>query len=398
MTTYLLLLFASLYAQPVQIETLDGTTASGTLRELSAERAIVETSEGNRSIESAQILQIGFTSADSQSGQASRLNLQLIDGSALRAESFSVEGAEALISRGDNAPLKLPLAVVASVHMADASGADESSWRRIVKEQGSSDVIVVRKKESLDYLEGVLHAIDEDRVRFEVEGETIAVPWEKVYGVIYFRRKSDNLPGALCRIYDKQGSELAARGLELRDNRLIVEPAAGGTVELKVADVLRLDYARGKVVYLSDLDWDDRSSRRTALFGPPMPIDAELDLFAPQRDRALNGGDLSVGGQPYSKGLALHSRTQIVYRLPAGFRRFTAIAGIDDHMDHRGNVELVIEADGHPMFQKRLAGGDPPLPIDLSVEGVKRLSILVDFGADQDVSDHLDLCDPKLIK
>ena len=60
--------------------------------------------------------------------------------------------------------------------------------------------------------------------------------------------------------------------------------------------------------------------------------------------------------QIFSKGLALRSRTELVYRLPAGFRRFTAIAGIDPATRASGNVRLSIYGDDRPLFEADIAG------------------------------------------
>jgi len=73
-------------------------------------------------------------------------------------------------------------------------------------------------------------------------------------------------------------------------------------------------------------------------------------LFQPRVDRALFGGPLQLPREangratpawPYAKGLAIHSRTKIVYRLPREFRSFSAIAGIDSRVRPAGNVRLV---------------------------------------------------------
>jgi hypothetical protein len=107
---------------------------------------------------------------------------------------------------------------------------------------------------------------------------------------------------------------------------------------------------------------------------------------------------LVLGGESYEKGLALHSRTEIVYRLPEGFRRLQMVAGIDDAVRDGGNVRLTITGDGKQLWDEALSGTDKPLPIDLDVSGVRRLTILVDFGLDLDVADHLLLCDARIVK
>ena len=118
----------------------------------------------------------------------------------------------------------------------------------------------------------------------------------------------------------------------------------------------------------------------------------------PRRDAAIEGGPLRLGGKSYSKGLAIRSRTRLVYRLPSGFTRFKATAGIDDAVRPGGNIELTLLADGKQLLKTTITGEDDPQPISVDVRGVVRLTILVDFGKDQDVADHLDLAEARLTK
>ncbi|MBX7072417.1 MAG: NPCBM/NEW2 domain-containing protein, partial [Pirellulales bacterium] len=72
--------------------------------------------------------------------------------------------------------------------------------------------------------------------------------------------------------------------------------------------------------------------------------------------------------------------------------------GIDDRMDRRGDVVVAIEGDGRRLLQFEARGGQAPTPIDLDITGVQRLAIVVDFGENQDVADHLNLCEAKLMR
>ncbi len=125
---------------------------------------------------------------------------------------------------------------------------------------------------------------------------------------------------------------------------------------------------------------------------------ASSAFYRPRTDRALEGGPLRVGGKKYAKGLALHSRTELVYRLPEKFSRFQATAGIDDGVRGAGHVRLLVVGDDRTLLDELIAGKDPPRQLDLDIQGVHRLKITVDYGEDLDVSDHLDLCEARILK
>jgi hypothetical protein len=102
--------------------------------------------------------------------------------------------------------------------------------------------------------------------------------------------------------------------------------------------------------------------------------------------------------QIFSKGLALRSRSELNYRLPAGFGRFTAVAGIEPATSTTGNVQLSIYGDDQRLFEAAISGDEPPREIELDIGGVKRLKIIVDFGKNLDTGDWLNLCDARLVK
>ena len=135
---------------------------------------------------------------------------------------------------------------------------------------------------------------------------------------------------------------------------------------------MKIDFSQGKIVYLSDLKAE--SVEWTPFIAAGKPLASWSEFFRPRNDQSLRSGPLEVGGKVYKKGLALHSRTTMVYRLPGQFQRFKAIAGIDDRFRPRGNVRLVIRGDDRVLVKLTVAGTDEqPQPIDLDLSGVRRL-------------------------
>ena len=119
-----------------------------------------------------------------------------------------------------------------------------------------------------------------------------------------------------------------------------------------------------------------------------------------QKDRALDGGPLSLEGKTYLRGIAMHSRTQVVYRLNGEFRRFQTVLGIDDSVGSNGHVDVTIKGDDRVLFSGILTGRDNPRarPLDLDITGLRRLEIFVDYGRNRDEADHVDFCEARIIK
>jgi hypothetical protein len=173
-------------------------------------------------------------------------------------------------------------------------------------------------------------------------------------------------------------------------------------------DLTLADFSAGKIAYLSDLE--PASQHWTPLVALPSTASAAAAYGKVRRDSSAFGGPLALVSSEnaaanqrdrtrlFDKGLAIRSRTELVYRLPAGYRRFTALAGIDPHAAAGGNVKLTIEGDDRELFSREIAGNEPPVPLDFEIAGVRRLTITVDYGRNLDTGDWLILGDARVVK
>jgi hypothetical protein len=161
------------------------------------------------------------------------------------------------------------------------------------------------------------------------------------------------------------------------------------------SSVQRLDFSQGKVLYLSAVE--PREVQYTPYFD---------FVFEYQRDRHLFGGPLRLGGRTYTRGLAIHSKTVLRYRLGGEYRRFTAMLGLDPEIkfdpgrpETRREARFEVRGDGRVLFAKDVLAGEPPEPLELSVDGVVDLEIVVEFGRDNsDIGDRVHLGDAKVLK
>ena len=223
----------------------------------------------------------------------------------------------------------------------------------------------------------------------------------KIGGLIYYHPAGPKLPGAVAHATDGSGSRwavarLATAGPLATAGRLVLSTPSGLEIPRAWSAVRRIEFASDKVLYLSDLPAQTTSWK--PFFRPDSQVAVVDQYFAPRPDRALDRDPLQLGGKPYRKGLAMHSRTEQVFRLPDRFQRFKALAGIDDHLRPHGAVRLIIRGDERELFSVRLTGSDPPLPIDLEISGVRRLTILADFAGVLDAGSHLLLCEARVVK
>ena len=323
------------------------------------------------------------------------VTVELADGSSIVARQYVVRANQAKITLPEGEELQVPTSVVESVQLQQKSAALSAEWTRVAGMKAESDLLVVFKDQTIDYHKGVLQDVTEDVVRFDLEGDVLPVKRTKIYGLAYHHGVAAELPAAVCRITDASGSQWSAKSVRLAEKLEWITPT-GLSVSQPADRIAKIDFSGGKLAYLSDLKTD--SVAWTPYFGTSKRLPAMEQFYAPRYNRNFDSGPLRLGGAAYDKGLALRSRTEIVYRLPAGYQRLQAVAGLDDAERPGGKVRLVVRGDDKTLLDVVVAGGDRPKPIDLAVAGVRRLTILADFGENSGASDRLLLCNARLSK
>lgn len=383
-------------ALQVSVETLDGQSQTGTLAELGPGQVTLQGPDGPLVFPLDQLRRLAPSSAPRPAAGEPRAWIELVDGTSICGHEYLAAQGKARVALLDGRSVEIPLQHVRSVRLQAADAEAQQEWSRILDKQLHSDVLVVRNEQALNYVAGVLHEVTADTVSFELEGETVPVGRRKVFGMVYYHAAEPQLPAALGRLAESSGSQWSVAEVSLERGALHFTTPAGVKLEMPLAALSWLDLSAGKIQYLSDLE--PVAVAWTPFFGAAGEIPALDRFFAPRRDSNLAGRPLQLAGTQYRKGLCLHSRTEMVFRLPGEFRYFEAVAGIDDAVRPQGNVRLVIHGDGQTLWEGQLAGRDEPQLIRLEIAGVRRLGILVDFGADLDVADHLDLCEARVIK
>jgi hypothetical protein len=119
-----------------------------------------------------------------------------------------------------------------------------------------------------------------------------------------------------------------------------------------------------------------------------------------RNDRNVRGGFLTVRGVEFPKGLGVHSRSNVTFRLDGKYRWFHARLGIDDETIGKGSVAFEVLVDGKRTFRSDvLTGTSAPVLLErLDVSGTKLLTLRVDYATLGDIQDHADWCDALLIK
>lgn len=398
------LLLASQAAVEVRVTTVDERQVVGTISDWNAEALSLIAADGAATkIPLAEVLRV-----DSATRRAvppvSASEVALVDGSRISLLEFSATKGranfEANVVSGDDGPLlEAPLAAVRSVRlmeMPSTSSTIADDWRDLLAMQPAGDLIVIRKQgaPNLNFVEGTLGNVSQKSVQFTLDGQTLEVKRSKVFGLVYYRNP-DNSKDSPAAVVTAPGLRLPAAGVRLNDDMLAVITSHLGVVNLPLSVVDSVDYSVDRLQYLSDLEPVRIDWTPTASLAPTAPLfsnvardrsfySPELTLEYPAHSPApTQVGSSGLSSQvTFSKGLAIRSRTEVTYRVTRGFPTFRATVGIDPLTRTTGAVELIVLGDGQQLYRQTITGRDPPAEVECNVQGVRELTLVVDFGPD----------------
>lgn len=316
--------------------------------------------------------------------KATGLEVSLLDGSQLVASNVSLEGDSLGTESAGLGNRKFARSSVSSIRFLP-TGPLEQAWRDLVQKERKQDLLVVKKNDVLDFVEGVVSKVTATDVVVLLDGDPVTLKREKVFGVILFQRNASTkqAPGL---VELASGDKLAAQQVTGDGAKISVKLMSGDVVSVPLEAVLRIDLSRAKT-WLSDLK--PRDIKHEDVF-----IDKWREY---NNDKDIYGGTLLLGDSQFHRGVCIRSKTSLRYRLEGDYSRFKAWMGIQKGFN--GDVHVEMSLDGKKVLEADVAPGKPAQPIDLDVSGKFVLEILVDYGSNQDdQGDHLVLGHARLTK
>jgi hypothetical protein len=348
------------------------------------------------------VLKIDFRESGRLPRDTRYAQIELTDGSLLHAESYKIRKRELEAKLLNGLSLRLPLTLVANILNNAEIEANRRDWKSRVFNARGKEAVVVRRGEVISTLECTLGEGD------EATGETIGLAVDLGGEVQKATRKLASLQGllfkhvldaqatpVLCKLLDTTENVVMVSGIAPREGGgLTVTTPAGAQLSFRNEQIVRLDYTKGKLEYLSDLE-PTRVLARSNL-----DEEGEPNQWHVYRDSNLNKGALTLGGVTYSKGLALKPYVELTYDLKGEYREFEAIVGIDDNVSAAGAAILIVEADGRELTRVTIASDAKKRyqPVVLNIKDVQKLRLIVKADGDFDTARHLELADAKVRK
>ena len=99
-----------------------------------------------------------------------------------------------------------------------------------------------------------------------------------------------------------------------------------------------------------------------------------------------------IQGLPIERGIGVHSKSEMVFKLDGAPRRFFTLAGIDAETNGRGGVTARVLADGKEVWKSgEVTAKDAAKIVSVDLGPAKTVTLEVDYGSDgNDSGDHFD--------
>lgn len=373
------------------VQTLSGKKLTGDMVGLDKQAIVLKTSSGEIRHPLADVLQIELP-APEVPPKGGWFDVELTDGSVLHCSQVLLKGKSAELTVLPDLPLMVPLSAVFSVLRDAHDPAVKALWQKFLPTRGRLDTVVIANGDKFDGLGGIFGdgtpAGDGIEFTLSGNGEKLTPRLSKVAGLVFVQKPDANAPPILCKVTDAGRSLLVTADLAMSDKGLTITTVAGVKVTYPSATkVAKLDFSKGKLTYLSDLD--------------PASVDetsTEDSVFHYRRDVNLEGGPLRMAGEVHAKGLALHSRTVLTYDIGGDYREMRAVLGVDEGVVTDARVVVTIDGDGRELFKAEIARKDPPRPLAVDVKGVQKLRLTVKSAGLLDLGAQANLGDAKVSK
>lgn len=335
-----------------------------------------------------QVVDIVAVPAPPGTPEATRtFEVELVDGSRIRGlPEAGPAGALRLrtpVLREAGGYVDLPIELLREVRRV--AGAEVPGASRLVRIEGADAAYRLGGGR----VEGILARFTATSVEVErPELAPVSIPYGELAAIFVDNEPAEAPKGlhVVARLAD--GSTiLLQKDFQVARGTLQGTTPAGLAVRAAASHLVALGFQGESFVHLSDLA--PASVRREPFF--PIPegpaAAAMLDFVCPVRmDRSPDGGEISLGGTRYFKGIGARPLTELTWDLGGAYRTFQATCGIDDevlgpaygHGAGTGSVVFLVDVDGKRAFESPpVIGGREPAAVRVDVTGAKTLSLTV---------------------
>ena len=373
-------LLAIVSGGPVQVTGTDGEQTRGSLAGVTASGIVVDQDGATKALPFDSVVSLEATSPTQATPPTMRISLH--GGSELAAQFVSLTDDSLKIELRRQAELVVPVKRVRAIRLRAGSPATDPQWLGILESETSGDVLVIRRDaDRLDQVSGLVESIAENVVNFNVDGNQIQAPFDRLEGIV-FGSSSQTAAIANVQVTDAYGS------------RWLVESfiPSEGSAPIRIKFELGIEHAI-PMEQINSIRWN-----------------SSLVMLAMEKPAATSfkpviGSDILQPAMkkwfgPNAEGeddVMMHGNSTIEYRIEPGFERVSGSFRHDDAVSRTGNVTVSIALDDDSVWSQTLTSNEPS-GFDIPIGDHRRILFRVEAADDGDLGDAIRLCRPRLLK
>ncbi|WP_169977229.1 NPCBM/NEW2 domain-containing protein [Tautonia rosea] len=310
----------------------------------------------------------------------------LKDGQELSGTLTAIDEKSLILSLpwGASETIAIPLGRIRGVRVEVIDRIEpEGTFSERLDTRGAEDVLLARTRGGeIVAVAGIIEGMEGDRIRMIYQDQSRTVPLRLVEGIVLAEGPAPVDPEPdepIARLSMTEDQALSGFWRAIDGTTWTIETVWGATLKVPASEVQSVRFQGTRMTYLSDLE--PARVEQTPYFGRLIPW---------RRDESLRGGPLTINGQTFDRGLAVHSHCELTYDLNGRFSTFETLVGFDDTTRGLGRVDCRVFADDAEIFANPdLRAETPATTLRLSVAGAQTLRLVVDYGPDQDAGDRL---------
>lgn len=373
---------------PVAVEDLEGKTVQGDFQAIDDKVLLLGTQEGQKRIPADSLLKVVKLGVDRTEGEGgievmgtdgTRLMVQGVEGKDKQWKLRLKDQQEAMLFRGEVESMRLRL--------LDTNA--EAAWASFRRDTRAADaLIVVRPGGALDRIDGIVREIREGKVSFDVDGQIVEAGFEKLAGVLWYRKEGDRKGSTQggYRVELLDGSQIVGSSLQRVGEMIEVQGAWEGTLAIPSQWFASIDCGQGKVALASSLEMLEVRSQSRLSFGAFDAVlsKSELPKWVMQRDGR--------------RDLLFPGPGELVIRVPDGMSKFRSRVERVAESDLASAVRVEVWVDDQIAFRQELGAGQQGLDIEATVQPNKRMRMQIEVGGKLKVGSRVVWREPRFSK
>jgi hypothetical protein len=327
-------------------------------------------------LDSRNVLGLASTTTKINVGANAAWKLSLRNGDVLYGEPVSISGQSLEYKIAEVGTIAIPLKLVSTItaFKAPAPGAVESATPAPAA-GGATDKDTIFLNNN-DKLEGLIVNVDPQKIQIAVgtSNDTTDIALNLVnrltFGGVTAPR---SVPPLSARLTFATGSVITLpldpkqKSFAWTIHEVAFKDLAGQDRKAKVDSIASIDILGGRVVALTEID--PAKDEQTTLMGTK---------WETQINRNVMGQPLRVAKKVYSRGLGVHTRSNLTYELDGTFDTLKLKVGMDDSSAPQGSADVAVLLDGKILWEaKALKAGATQVSEDLElpIKGGKKLEL-----------------------